>query len=163
MISLIAAVARNGVIGKEGRLLWHLPEDMKYFRETTRGKPVVMGRKTWESLPDAFRPLPGRQNIVLSRNPAYQAPGATLAVSLDEALQHASLADEIFVIGGAELYRLALPRAGRLYLTEIDADFEGDACFPEVPAADWVEVSRRTKQDDTPSGLNYAFAVYRRR
>lgn len=162
MISLIAAVARNRVIGNAGRLLWHLPEDMKYFRETTRGKPVIMGRKTWESLPEAFRPLPGRQNIVISRNPAYLAPGATLAASLDEALQHASLADEVFIIGGAELYRLALPLADRLYLTEIDADFEGDAYFPEVPAADWAEVSRRAAQDDNPSGLNYAFAVYRR-
>lgn len=83
MLSIIAAVARNGVIGKDNQLLWHLPEDMRHFRETTRGKPVIMGRKTWESLPDAFRPLPGRHNIVISRNPAYQPAGATLASTLD--------------------------------------------------------------------------------
>ncbi len=103
MISLIAAVARNRALGKDGQLLWHLPEDMRYFRETTRGKPVIMGRKTWESLPDAFRPLPGRRNIVISRNPAYEAPGATLAGSLEEAVRLTQDDAEVFVIGGAEI------------------------------------------------------------
>ena len=111
MISLIAAVAKNLAIGKDGQLLWHLPEDMRYFRETTRGKPVIMGRKTWESLPDVFRPLPGRRNIVISRNPAYDAPGATLAGSLEEAVRLAQDDAEVFVIGGAEIYRQALPLA----------------------------------------------------
>ena len=98
MLSLIAAVARNLAIGKDNQLLWQLPEDMKHFRETTRGKPVIMGRKTWESLPDAFRPLPGRKNIVVSRDPTYQAPGADLADSLEAAVALASDAEEVFVI-----------------------------------------------------------------
>ncbi len=164
MISLIAAVAANRAIGKNNKLLWHLPEDMRHFRETTRGKPVIMGRKTWESLPDAFRPLPGRQNLVVSRNPSYGAPGATLAGSLEEALREAELSDpveEAFVIGGAELYRQALPLASRLYLTEIVESIEGDVFFPEVLPQDWEEVSRQKPQGK--SGFRFSFVIYRRR
>ena len=164
MISLIAALARNRAIGKNGQLLWHLPEDMRHFRETTRGKPVIMGRKTWESLPDAFRPLPGRHNLVVSRNPGFQAPGATLAGSLEEALRQAELTDKVdeaFVIGGAELYRQALPLASRLYLTEIAESIEGDVFFPEVLPQDWEEVSRQEQQGT--SGLRFSFVVYQRR
>ena len=164
MISLIAAVASNRAIGKNNELLWHLPEDMRHFRETTRGKPVIMGRKTWESLPDAFRPLPGRHNLVVSRNPGFQAPGATLAGSLEEALRQAELTDKVdeaFVIGGAELYRQALPLASRLYLTEIAESIEGDVFFPEFLPQDWKEVSRQ-KQQGT-SGLRFSFVVYHRR
>lgn len=160
MLSLIAAVARNRVIGKDNQLLWHLPGDMRHFRETTRGKPVIMGRKTWESLPEKFRPLPGRQNIVVSRNPAYAAPGATLAASIEDALKQVETSDEAFVIGGADLYRQALPSAERLYLTELTADFEGDTCFPEVPPADWKETSR--SQLAAENGLAYTFVVYQR-
>ena len=161
MISLIAALAQNRAIGKDGQLLWHLPEDMRHFRETTRGKPVIMGRKTWESLPDSFRPLPGRNNIVVSRNRAYQAPGATLVGSLEEAIRATGEAAEVFVIGGAELYRQALPVAGRLYLTEIAQDFEGDAFFPEVLPAEWEEISRKNQKGT--SGPVFSFVVYRRR
>lgn len=161
MISLIAAVASNRAIGKGNQLLWHLPEDMRYFRETTRGKPVIMGRRTWESLPDAFRPLPGRHNIVVSRNLAYAATGATLVTSLDEAIQKAGETNEVFVIGGAELYRQALPLADRLYLTEVSGDFEGDAFFPQVPTSDWQEIVR--KAQTTASPLAYSFAIYLRR
>ena len=161
MLALIAAVARNRVIGKDNQLLWHLPEDMRHFRETTRGKPVIMGRKTWESLPDSFRPLPGRLNIVISRNPAYQAPGATLAGSIDEAIRCAGEAKEIFVIGGEELYRQAMPRADRLYLTEIDAEFSGDAFFPEVSEQEWQEVSRRAQEGDALPA--FSFVTYQRR
>ena len=160
-LSLIAAVARNGVIGKDNQLLWHLPEDMRYFRETTRGKPVIMGRKTWESLPDSFRPLPGRHNIVVSRNPAYQATGATLAGSLEEAIQKAADAGEVFVIGGSELYAKTIPLAQRLYLTEIASEFDGDVFFPEVLADEWEEVSRKAQQGT--SGLTFSFVVYQRR
>ena len=106
MLSLIAAVARNRVIGKDNQLLWHLPEDMKHFREVTRGKPVIMGRKTWESLPEKFRPLPGRHNIVVSRNLDYKAPGATLVSSLEDAIDLTRSADETFVIGGETLSTL---------------------------------------------------------
>ena len=161
MMSLIAAVASNRAIGKGNQLLWHLPEDMRYFRETTRGKPVIMGRRTWESLPDAFRPLPGRHNIVVSRNLAYAATGATLVTSLDEAIQKAGETNEVFVIGGAELYRQALPLADRLYLTEVSGDFEGDAFFPQVPTSDWQEIVR--KAQTTASPLAYSFAIYLRR
>ena len=160
-VALIAAVAANRVIGKDNRLLWHLPEDMRHFRETTRGKPVIMGRRTWESLPDSFRPLPGRHNIVVSRNPAYQAPGATLAASLEEAILKAGDAAEVFVIGGAELYRQALPLARRLYLTEIEESFAGDVCFPEVLPDEWEEISRQAQSGTT--GLTFSFALYQRR
>ena len=160
MISLIAAVAQNRALGKDGQLLWHLPEDMRYFRETTRGKPVIMGRKTWESLPDVFRPLPGRRNIVISRNPAYDAPGATLAGSLEEAVRLAQDDAEVFVIGGAEIYRQALPLAQRLYLTEVARDFDADAFFPEFSASDWIEISRSAAKNG--AGLDFTFAVYQR-
>lgn len=157
MLSLIAAVARNRAIGMGNQLLWHLPEDMRHFRETTRGKTVIMGRKTWESLPAAFRPLPGRKNIVVSRNAAFQAPGAILARSLDEALTVAG-GDEVFVIGGAELYAQSLARAQRLYLTLVDDHPVADAFFPEISAA-WREVSRRPGSDSAPA---YAFVVLER-
>lgn len=160
MISLIAAVAKNRAIGKEGQLLWHLPEDMKHFRETTRGKPVIMGRKTWESLPDAFRPLPGRHNIVVSRNAAYDAEGATLAGSLDEAIRLAGEDDEVFVIGGADLYEQAMNVAQRLYLTEIECDFEGDAFFPDYRENTWKEISRKPRQGN--SGPDFSFVIYQR-
>lgn len=160
MISLIAAVARNRALGKDGQLLWHLPEDMRYFRETTRGKPVIMGRKTWESLPDAFRPLPGRRNIVISRNPAYAPPGATLAGSLEEAARLTQDDAEVFIIGGAEIYRQALPLAQRLYLTEVTQDFAADAFFPEFSDREWKEISR--SEQKSGSGLEFTFAVYQR-
>lgn len=160
IISLIAALASNRAIGKDNALLWHLPEDLRHFRETTRGKPVIMGRKTWESLPDSFRPLPGRHNIVVSRDPAYQANGATLAASLADAVRQALDADEVFVIGGAALYREALPLADRLYLTEIDQRFDGDVFFPEVSPHDWQEISRQPGLET--SGPRYSFAVYQR-
>lgn len=160
VLALIAACARGGVIGIDNRLPWHLPEDMKFFRETTRGKPVIMGRKTWESLPDAFRPLPGRRNIVVSRNPGYVAPGASVVASLPEALAAASYADIAFVIGGAELYRQALPLADRLLLTEIDQAYEGDAFFPDFDRSAWHETAREPRIAE--SGLPFAFVTYKR-
>ena len=163
MISLIAALASNRAIGKDNALLWHLPEDMRHFRATTRGKPVIMGRKTWESLPEAFRPLPGRRNIVVSRNPAYLAVGATLAGSLEDALRQAEAcgAGEVFVIGGAQLYRQALPLCKRLYLTEVDASVDGDAYFPEVPPREWEVISRQPSQEASVPA--FGFVVYQRR
>jgi dihydrofolate reductase len=157
-LALIAAVARNRVIGNDNQLLWHIPEDMRHFRETTRGKPVIMGRKTWESLPDSFRPLPGRLNIVVSRNRAYRAEGAELAASLDEAIAKAGAANEIFVIGGAELYRQAMAIADKLYITEIDADFAGDSVFPEIDETKWRERSREPHRGK--SGLEFSFVEY---
>jgi dihydrofolate reductase len=160
MLSLIAAVARRRVIGRDNRLPWHLPGDMRHFRETTRGRPVIMGRRTWESLPEKFRPLPGRLNVVVSGNPGCPALGAVVAGSLAAAVEAAGNSGEIFVIGGAGLYRQALPFAERLYLTEIDAEFLGDAFFPEFHVDEWREVSR--SQPFEEAGLTYAFAVYRR-
>jgi len=151
---LVAAVAKNGVIGNANALPWHLPEDLKHFKELTTGHSVIMGRKTWESLPERFRPLPGRHNIVVTRNPAYAAPGATVVHSLEEALK-VGAGGTVFVIGGAELYAHALPLARRLELTEIDAAFEGDARFPVVDGRQWREVARTT--GESTSGLRYFF------
>ncbi|MEF8717323.1 MAG: dihydrofolate reductase [Candidatus Accumulibacter necessarius] len=167
MISLIAVVARNRAIGLNQKLLWHLPEDMRHFRAMTHGKPVIMGRKTWESLPAAFRPLPNRHNIVVSRNPAYRPSGATCASSLAEAIRLAGTASEVFVIGGAELYRQTLPLANRLYLTEVAEDRAGDSFFPEVPLAEWREVSRHAGKAQSPAGKageapTFDFVVYER-
>lgn len=161
LLALVAACGRGRVIGIGNRLPWHLPEDMKFFRETTRGKPVIMGRKTWESLPDAFRPLPGRLNIVVSRNPGYHAPGAQVVGSLPDALTAAGEAEIACVIGGAELYRQALPLADRLILTEIDQDYPGDAFFPAFTPKEWAEASRQPQVSAT--GLPFAFVTYERR
>ena len=158
LLTLIAAVARNRVIGRENRLPWHLPADLRHFRELTMGHAVIMGRKTWESLPDKFRPLPGRQNIVVTRNPDYAAPGAQIVHSLDDALKTAR-GSEAFVIGGAELYRSAMRLADRLQLTEIDADYAGDTWFPVRDTAAWREAGREAGKAD---GLAYAFVRYDR-
>ncbi|MDR3322895.1 MAG: dihydrofolate reductase [Zoogloeaceae bacterium] len=157
---MIAAVAHHRVIGVQNRLPWHLPEDLRHFRALTRGHPVIMGRKTWESLPDAFRPLPGRLNIVISRQPDYPAPGAQVASSLPEALALAAGHPEAFVIGGEQLYALALPQANRLLLTEIGLDVPGDACFPAFDRQEWRETGRETHVSAT--GLPFAFVAYER-
>ncbi len=141
MIELIAACARNGVIGADNRLLWRIPEDFAFFKETTMGSPVVMGRKTWESI---GRPLPGRRNIVITRNKDYAAAGAELAASLEEALALASAAPRIFIIGGEQIYRAALPLADRIWLTRLDRDFVGDAYFPKLPDGVFEETRLRT-------------------
>lgn len=158
---LIAAVARNGVIGDDNRLLWHLPEDMQFFRETTRGHPVIMGRKTWESLPPRFRPLPGRRNLVITRQPGFAAPGAEVVGALQEAIERLDDRPLAFVIGGAEIYAQALPQAQRLLLTEIDQDFEGDAVFPRWPRDDFVENGRT--HHDSGQGWPYDRVAYERR
>lgn len=159
VLTLIAAVARNGVIGIENRLPWRLPADLKHFKTLTLGHTVIMGRKTWESLPARFRPLPGRRNIVVSRNAGYSASGATVVLSLPEAIGEAD-SGEAFVIGGAELYAAALPLADRLQLTEIDATFEGDTYFPAIDPLQWHETMRETHHDE--DGFDYAFVTYQK-
>ncbi|NJD33294.1 MAG: dihydrofolate reductase [Betaproteobacteria bacterium] len=159
VLTVIAAVARNGVIGKNNRLPWHLPADLRHFRALTTGHAVIMGRKTWESLPAKFRPLPGRQNIVVTRDEAYRAEGATVVTSLPAAVA-AAQGDEAFVIGGAELYVAALPLADRLQLTEIDAAFDGDTHFPAIDPRQWRETAREAHQEET--GPGYAFVTYER-
>lgn len=158
-LTLIAAVAANGVIGKDNRLPWHLPEDLGHFKALTTGHAVIMGRKTWESLPAKFRPLPQRVNIVVTRDAAFRAAGAEVAHSLADAIAAAGDADA-FVIGGADLYAQALPLAGRLELTEIDVACDGDAFFPEVDRGDWRETARARHRSAT--GLDYAFVTYQR-
>ena len=159
ILTLIAAVARNGVIGMANRLPWQLPADLKHFKELTTGHTVIMGRKTWDSLPAKFRPLPGRYNIVVTRNDSFRAEGATVSTSLPDAIAAAN-GDEVFVIGGAELYKAALLLADRLQLTEIDATFEGDTWFPIIDPARWRETARETYSDE--AGLRYAFVTYQK-
>ena len=159
MLTLIAAIARNGVIGVDNRLPWRLRADLKHFKALTLGHTVIMGRKTWDSLPARFRPLPGRRNIVVTRDGSYRAEGATVANSLPAAVIEAD-GGEAFVIGGAELYAAALPLADRLQLTEIDAAFEGDTHFPAIDHDQWRETTRETHRDE--AGFDYAFVSYQR-
>ena len=161
-IVIIVAVAKNRVIGKDNQLIWSIPEDMAHFKALTAGHTVVMGRKTWESLPPRFRPLPGRRNIVISRQADYAAPGAELANSLEDGLALAAADATVFIIGGAEIYQQALPLADRLEITEVDLAPEGDAWFPDIAASDWQETSRRllAAENTTPA---CAFVSYRRR
>ena len=156
-LTLIAAVARNGVIGNDNALPWRLPEDLKHFKELTLGHPIIMGRKTWASL---GRPLPGRRNIVISRDPDFKAPGGIVVASLAAALAASADASEAFVIGGAEIYALALPEAQCLRLTEIDRDFPGDTHFPGFDPAAWRETERKSHR--AADGLDYAFVTYQR-
>ncbi len=160
-VSLIAAMGRNRVIGVEGRIPWRLPADFAFFRRATLGKPVIMGRKTWESLPNGA--LPGRDNIVLSRNPNFRADNGVVVNDVEAALQAAGEAGEIMVIGGAGVYRLFWDLADRIYLTEVDASFDGDAFFPEMDARDWREVSRQPHPADERNPLNFDIVVYQRR
>jgi dihydrofolate reductase len=157
---LIAAVARNRVIGRGNALVWDEPKDKRHLRATTMGAPVIMGRKTWDSLPPRFRPLPGRRNVVVTRDAAWRAEGAEAAHSLDAALALVHDAPKAFVIGGGELYAQALPRADELVLTEIDADLDGDVFFP--PWRDAFEETARETQADA-RGVRFDFVRYRRR
>ncbi|MES2719084.1 MAG: dihydrofolate reductase [Pseudomonadota bacterium] len=165
---LIASVARNGVIGSDNGLVWHEPEDQRWFRRQTMGCPVIMGRKTWDSLPARFRPLPGRANIVVTRQPGWQAAGAQVAPGLDGALAlarqsaAASGAARVFVIGGGQLFAEALPLADELLLTEIHADLPGDIHFPAWPAGAFREHARQAGHSAGPPACSYAFVHYLR-
>lgn len=164
LVSLIVAAAANGVIGRDNRMPWHLPEDLAHFKRLTLGHPVIMGRKTCESIVAALgKPLPGRANIVVTRQAHFPAPGCTVASSLEAALGAARDADEVFVIGGAEIYRLALARADRVYLTRIDAEFDGDATFPTLDPAEWREVAREEHPPTGGRAFGFAFLRYERR
>ena len=158
---LIAAVARNGAIGKDNGLLFQDPADQRHFRLATMGCPVVMGRKTWDSLPPRFRPLPGRRNVVVSRNALFKAEGAETAQSLGAALSLLASEARVFVIGGAALYALAMPKADTLLLTEVHADLAGDIFFPAWPRADFDEASRQPAV--SAAGVVFDFVTYRRR
>jgi dihydrofolate reductase len=158
-LHLILARAANGVIGKDGKMPWHLPEDLAHFKQVTLGKPVIMGRKTWDSLPPQFRPLPGRRNIVITRRSEWKAEGAETALSLQDAMGMCPQDGNAWVIGGGEIYQLAMPLAASAVVTEIDAEFEGDTVAP-VFGADWKEISRESHTSS--SGLSYSFVTYKR-
>ena len=157
---LIVARARNGVIGRANALPWRLPEDLAYFKRTTLGHPILMGRKTYESI---GRPLPGRRNLVISRNPDWRADGVEVFASVPDALAACATAERVFVIGGAELYAQALPLAQRLLITEIDADVDGDAFFAAPDPAQWREHTREVHRSATPPHWPFAFVTYVRR
>ena len=158
-LCLIAALAANGVIGKDNALPWRLPADLKRFKALTMGHAIVMGRKTYESI---GRPLPGRRNLVITRNRAYSAPGCDVVHALDAALAACDGATGIFIIGGAELYRESLPGAYSLELTEIHAEFEGDAFFPEFNRGEWRETAREIHAGEPGIAFRYDFVRYER-
>lgn len=156
-LSIIVAVAENGVIGRGGGLPWRLPDDLRRFKELTMGKPVIMGRRTWESL---GRALPGRRNLVVSRMPGYSARGAEIAFSLPDALRRTTNEPEVFVMGGAQLYAEALPLADRLYLTRVHAAVDGDVLFPEWRPEEWVEIQSIPHPTDARHPFSFTFHVY---
>lgn len=160
MLSLIVAVGENNEIGKGGKMPWHLPADLKHFKALTLGRPVIMGRRTFAAI---GKPLPGRRNIVVSRDPAFRAPGCETARSFADALVLAAGAKEIMLIGGGELYREALPRAQRVYLTRVHARFDADTFFPPLDSAEWKETAREDHAADERNPFAYSFITLTRR
>lgn len=160
ILSLVVAVARNGAIGIDGGLPWRLPGDLAFFKKVTMGKPILMGRKTWESLPR--KPLPGRPNLIVTRDPAYVAEGGAVFSDIDAALAHVGSVGEVAVIGGAELYRQTLDRADRIYLTEVDAAPDADTFFPEFDRTAWTETWSEPGPP-APDGPDYRFVLLERR
>jgi dihydrofolate reductase len=159
LISLVVAMARNHVIGRDNALPWRLPEDMKRFKAVTWGKPILMGRRTFESI---GKPLPGRTNVVLTRDPHWQAEGTIAVRSVEEALSRVSQAPELVAIGGAEIYRLLLPLAGRIYLTRVEADIAGDTVFPQLDSAQWKAVDRCEVRADERNPHDMTFVTLER-
>ena len=158
-LSLIVAMATNHTIGINNQMPWHLSADLKKFKKITMGHPIIMGRKTFESI---GQPLPGRQNIIISRNSGYKQEGCLVFNNLDSALQSCAEIDEVFVIGGATLYEATLTRADRLYITEIQQAFDGDTWFPDIKKEQWREVAREDIADDSSVNFSYSFIVYER-
>lgn len=165
IVSLIAAMASNRVIGKNNDLPWRLPDDMKFFMQTTKGHVVIMGRKNYDSLPPNFKPLPHRHNIVVTRQQRFDAGGCTVVHSLENALEIAKKENEseAFVIGGAEIYKLALPYTNRIYLTEINARVEGDTYFPVFDKNVWTETSRKHHAADDRHQFSFDFVIYEKK
>lgn len=159
-VNIIVASCRGGAIGRSGDLVRHISADLKHFKDITTGHPVIMGRKTWESLPK--RPLPGRRNIIITRDPLYKAEGAEIADSPRKALELLGDEDSPFIIGGGEIYNAFLPLASTLYLTEIDADAENADTFFHIPPEDWTE-TERSETFTSPDGENYSFVTLRRK
>jgi len=159
MISMIVAIAENRAIGKDNALLWHLPNDLQYFKKVTMGKPILMGRKTYESI---GRPLPGRVNVVVSRNKDFAPKGVTVVNSIEKALEVAESFEEIVIIGGASFYEQMLPQTELLYLTRVHKHFDGDTFFPELVDSQWQKVSEDFNPAEEEGGLSYTFEVLRR-
>jgi len=160
MIAMIVAVAKGGVIGADNDIPWYCPADLQHFKRTTMGAPVVMGRKTYESL--KIQPLPGRRNIIISRNPEYQAAGCDVFSSIEAVIEQLAAVDKIFIIGGAELYKQMLPKAQELYVTQVDVTVAGDRYFPEISAQDWQLRSERDFQADEKNPHAMRFQYYQR-
>lgn len=158
-LSMAVAMDRNRVIGSGGGLPWHLPADLRRFREITMGRPILMGRRTHESI---GRPLPGRLNLVLTRNPAYRAPGCAVVTRLDEAYARAGVVEELVVIGGADLFTALMPATRRIYLTEVDAEVRGDVHFPALEPGQWLEVQRQRFAADGANPYPYSFVLLER-
>ncbi|MEM7109660.1 MAG: dihydrofolate reductase [Bacteroidota bacterium] len=163
-ISMIAAVAKNRVIGKDNDLVWNLPDDMKFFMRTTSGNPVIMGRKNYESIPAKYRPLPKRKNIIITRQPNYAAEGAFVVHSLEAAivLAQEDSPEETFIIGGGQIYEMGLDVADTLYITEIDGTFDGDTFFPHYDPSEWKEVKRIPHPTDDRHAYSFDFVTYER-
>ncbi len=163
-LSILVAMAKNRVIGRNNTLPWHLPADLKHFKSLTMGHPMIMGRKTYESI---GKPLPGRINIIVTKQSNFQAPGTAIVNSIEEALERSKASSitnrECFIIGGAELYQQTLKLCHRLYITEIQSDFEGDTFFPEFNPDDWRESARERHQDNDKGGLVYHFVILGRK
>lgn len=159
-VSAIVAAAENNAIGKDNELLWHLPNDLRFFKQTTSGHAVIMGRKTYESV---GKPLPNRRNLVVTRQKDYVLEGAEVVHSLEAALARCSDETEVFIVGGAEIYRQALPITHRVYLTRVHAELPGDAYFPDLDERDWVLVSEEKHNPDERHAYGYSFQVYERR
>jgi dihydrofolate reductase len=157
-LAIVAALSRNGVIGRDNRLPWHLPDDLRHFKRLTLGRPIVMGRRTFESLPGL---LPDRTHVVVTRDRAFAAPGARVVHSFEEAIAAAG-GDEVLVVGGAELYAQALPHAQRLYLTLVEAEMSGDAHFPPIDWGEWREVAREEHGSDAKHAFPFAFVTLER-
>jgi dihydrofolate reductase len=164
-LAMIVAQSSNRVIGRDNKLPWYLPGDLKYFKQATMGKPIIMGRKTFESI---GKPLPGRLNIIISRDASFTAQGTKVVMSLPEAIELAESqalidgVDEAMIIGGAQIYALALPEVERLYITQVHADIEGDAYFPEFNRSQWTELGREDFSAQGPNPYDYSFIVYQR-
>ena len=160
-ISLIAAIGKNRELGKDNKLLWKLPADMAFFKKCTAGKPVIVGRKTYDSF--YIKPLPGRKNIVITRDKNYSAPGAIIVHSISDALLQAQGEDEIMIVGGASFYEQMLPRADRLYLTLVDSEIEADSWFPEYDDGTWQETLREAHKADEKNLFNFTFVILDRK
>lgn len=162
IVSLIAAVSKNMVIGKKNDLPWHLPDDMKFFMQKTKGHHVIMGRKNYDSIPEKFRPLPNRTNIVVTHQPNFKAPGCIVVHAVEKGIEIAkgNGEEEVYIIGGADIYRLGMKHTQRMYLTEIDAVIEGDTYFPEFNRKEWKEISRIHHSTDDRHKYAFDFVIY---